>query len=336
MVRLIEALMLCYVFSQKSQNKKEVLEHFGHLLSKLTLPYQVLVCKKRISSFRYFSSGIQSRHFGTKSTWELAALVLLPLLQFWRCAPEDDLLVQDQFDGGKDVEGFIHHSGLFYVLKIIKIELTSHFGIEKWPGIMLRTTWELVVRMVLWFNSGFIDVFHDRSLLEGINYDSILVIVGLRDQPVQIQINALGLAKVFILSDLIIIDQNSVSTSKSWSSDTTFKRNCGYHLRVFHKRDHQLEILWLHAEKISSACLWHSKSFSAGPMGLHAWIYLLIVDISWVWQILFRQSFGVTCIDLAINRRLWYPHLHTMTHWRHGKSLSVGPGEVSSMDLAIS
>ena len=33
--------------------------------------------------------------------------------------------------GWKDVEGVVHDQGLFYVFKIIRIELASHFGIEK-------------------------------------------------------------------------------------------------------------------------------------------------------------------------------------------------------------
>ena len=43
------------------------------------------------------------------------------LLQFWRCAPEEDVLVQDQFDGGEDVEGVVHHQGLSYVPEIIRL-----------------------------------------------------------------------------------------------------------------------------------------------------------------------------------------------------------------------
>ena len=31
----------------------------------------------------------------------------------------------------EDVEGVVHHQGLSYVPEYIKIELTSHFGIEK-------------------------------------------------------------------------------------------------------------------------------------------------------------------------------------------------------------
>ena len=46
------------------------------------------------------------------------------LLQFWRCTPEEDVLVQDQFDSREDVEGVVYHQSLFYVHEIIKIELT--------------------------------------------------------------------------------------------------------------------------------------------------------------------------------------------------------------------
>ena len=49
------------------------------------------------------------------------------------------------------------------------------------------------------------------------SYDSILLIVGLHDEPVQIPIDAPGLAEVFIPPDSIVSDQDSVSTSKSWS-----------------------------------------------------------------------------------------------------------------------
>ena len=35
-----------------------------------------------------------------------------------------NVLIQDQFDGGEDVEGVVHHHSLSYILEIIKIELT--------------------------------------------------------------------------------------------------------------------------------------------------------------------------------------------------------------------
>ena len=48
-----------------------------------------------------------------------------PSAQFWRCAPEEDVLTQDQLDGWEDVEGVVHHQGLSYVPEIIWTELTS-------------------------------------------------------------------------------------------------------------------------------------------------------------------------------------------------------------------
>ena len=64
------------------------------------------------------------------------------------------------------------------------------------------------------------------------SYDSIFFIVGLHDEPMQIPIKASGLAGVFISPDLIVSDQDFVSTSKSWSPGTTFELDCGYNLRV--------------------------------------------------------------------------------------------------------
>ena len=52
----------------------------------------------------------------------------------------------------------MQYQGLFYVPEIIKIKLTSHFGIEKTRG--------LVTRMVQQFDGRFIDGFHDGSPLE--------------------------------------------------------------------------------------------------------------------------------------------------------------------------
>ena len=115
--------------------------------------------------------------------------VLPPLLQFWRCAPEEDVLVQDQLDGGKDVEGVVHHQGLSYVPKIIRIELTSHFGIEK--------TRELVARKY----------YGDLQLLpipthcrKGTSYDSIFAMVDrltemIHDEPVPIKLIHSGLRR---------------------------------------------------------------------------------------------------------------------------------------------
>ena len=87
-------------------------------------------------------------------------------------------------DGLGGCRGSCACQGLSYVPKIIRIELTSHFGIEK--------TRELVARKY----------YGDLQLLpipthrrKGTSYDSILVIVNLlqkmlRDKPVQIPIDA--------------------------------------------------------------------------------------------------------------------------------------------------
>ena len=49
-----------------------------------------------MSSLHYFSSGIHSGYFGTETIRELVAHVLPSLLQFWRCALEEDVQAQDQ------------------------------------------------------------------------------------------------------------------------------------------------------------------------------------------------------------------------------------------------
>ena len=82
---------------------------------------------KQTSFLRYFSFGIYFRHFGIKTTQEFIVHVLPPLLQFWRCTPEKDILVQDQLDSGKNIEGVVHHQSLFYILEIIRMELTSRY-----------------------------------------------------------------------------------------------------------------------------------------------------------------------------------------------------------------
>ena len=86
--------MLCHVFPQRSQDEEKVLRHFGHLLFEFNpaTPSSYRRCARPPS-----------------------------LLQFWRCAPEEDVLVQDQFDGGEDVEGVVHHQGLSYVPEIIRL-----------------------------------------------------------------------------------------------------------------------------------------------------------------------------------------------------------------------
>ena len=73
------------------------------------MPLHQSFSAKRTSSLRYFSFGIHFGYFGIKTTQKLIAHVFFPLLQFWRCAPEKNVLVQDQLDNGEDVEGVVHH-----------------------------------------------------------------------------------------------------------------------------------------------------------------------------------------------------------------------------------
>ena len=42
-----------------------------------------------------------------------------------------DVPAQDQLDGWEDIERIVFYQGLFYIPEIIRIELTSHYGIEK-------------------------------------------------------------------------------------------------------------------------------------------------------------------------------------------------------------
>ena len=72
-------------------------------------------------------------------TRELVAHVLPPLLQFWKYAPEEDVQAQDQGGDARWLRGCQgNHQGLSYVTEIIKIELTSLFGIEKTRQLVAR------------------------------------------------------------------------------------------------------------------------------------------------------------------------------------------------------
>ena len=110
------------------------------------------------------------------------------------------------------------------------------------------------------------------------SYKSILLIVGLHNQPVQISIDAPGRAGIFIPSDSIVSDQDSVSTSKSWSPGTTFELDCGYHPRVSCK--------------------------DINPLAKISIPVQITFKPSYVWQIPFRRTFEVTCMDLAIIRKV--------------------------------
>ena len=109
--KLMELLMLCHVFSLKESV-------FFELLCTEFLSAQ------RTSSFHYFSSGMHSEYSGIRTTQELATH-FLPLPKFYRCALEEDVPALNQFDGWEDVKGVVHLHGLFYVLEIIKPELTT-------------------------------------------------------------------------------------------------------------------------------------------------------------------------------------------------------------------
>ena len=45
--------------------------------------------------------------------------------QFWRCALEKYVLIQDQLGSVKDIERVGYHQGLIYILEIIRTELTT-------------------------------------------------------------------------------------------------------------------------------------------------------------------------------------------------------------------
>ena len=69
-------------------------------------------------------------------------------------------------------------------------------------------------------------------------------------------------------ADSIISNQNSVSTSKSWSPGTTFELDCGYNLCISCKNINP-------RPDLSSEQTMYGRSLSAGPLRLRAWIWLL-------------------------------------------------------------
>ena len=222
--RLIEPLILCHVFLHRSQDKKKILRHFGHLLFEFNpaTPSSYRCCARPSS-----------------------------LLQFWRCAPEEDILIQGQFDGGEDVEGVVHYQGLSYIPEIIRTELTTektrefvarkyYRDLQLFPIPTRRrkgTSYNLILviinRLTRWE-----DLSMDLQRIaistnwKGINYNLTLVIVGLHNKQVP---NAPGLAGVFIPIYLIVSDRDSICTSKFWSLVPLSKLDCGYHLRVIYK-----------------------------------------------------------------------------------------------------
>ena len=57
-------------------------------------------------------------------------MYILSPLKFCKCALKEDILVQNQLNGWEDIEEVILHKGLSYIPKMIKIRLTSYFGID--------------------------------------------------------------------------------------------------------------------------------------------------------------------------------------------------------------
>ena len=102
-----------------------------------------------------------------------------------------------------------------------------------------------------------------------------------------------------------VSDRNSVFTSKFWSSR--------YHFQA-----------WLQLPPTRLLQIYQS------PTRLSA---------SYIWQIFFRRTFELTCMDLAITSvqwKVWYHRFDTTTHWIwYGKSLSARPYEVLCLDLAM-
>ena len=89
--KLVELLMLCRIFLEKPE-KFSSWRHSSHLPAITNnLSSLKFLSAQRISSLRYFSSRIYSGYFDIKITQELVVYVALPLFQFWRCAPKENI-----------------------------------------------------------------------------------------------------------------------------------------------------------------------------------------------------------------------------------------------------
>ena len=190
-----------------------------------------------------------------------------PSAQFWRCALEEDVSTQDQ---GKDAWWWGRYrenqQSLFYVPEIIRIELTSHFDIEnsrtcccqKILAVAATTTYLSLKRLgrnclclpidQLWL--GWNCLCHWKNT----SNDLILV---------QIPINVLGLAEVFI--DLIIRHFGPLDSIVGQSTPL-----CSgiprYHFQA-RLRLYAFELIMLSDGSDSTACTtyWvYGKSLSAG------------------------------------------------------------------------
>ena len=136
-----------------------MLSRFSSKESNLTFPHQILICGMHV----------------------------LPLLfQFLRCAPKEDVLVQNQLNGWEDVQEVVH----LYVEISLSGNTMETCSYSRYL-LIVRT-----IPITIW---------------------SWLIII-VYNEPVQISINAPELVGVCIPPNSIVSDQNSIPTSKSWSS----------------------------------------------------------------------------------------------------------------------
>ena len=154
------------------------------------MPLHQSLSAKCTSTLRYFSFGIHFGHFGIKTNRKLIAHVLPLLLQFWRCALEEDVLVQDQLDNREDVERVVHHREYSTIKKTRELVARKYYG-----DLQLLSM--------------------PTHCQKGTSYNSILVIIGwftkmIHYKSVQIPIDAPR------LSDFIVNDWDPAFTSKFW------------------------------------------------------------------------------------------------------------------------
>ena len=158
-----------------------------------------------------------------------------------------------------------NHQSLSYVAKIIRIELTSFFGIEKSSKTCCQER--------TYSRYGTVNIFRCTILpidLDGVSYDrSLLLSTGLKKCYTFTRCRWLMHLACGSLypPQLNVSNQDFVFTSKFWSLRYHFQ--AWLRLLLAHLLWEHLGIAWLHAEKTFSTDLWHSKSLSTGPMGLH-------------------------------------------------------------------
>ena len=113
--------MLCHIFSLE----KPV---FFNLL------YTELLSTLRRSCLRYFNSGIYPGYFGSRRLENLLPPSSLRYFNsgdaLWKKTSQPRIRTE-MLDGLEKCQGSCACQGLFYIPKIIRIELTSHFDFEK-------------------------------------------------------------------------------------------------------------------------------------------------------------------------------------------------------------